>query len=164
MYFVLVNKVLDVSTWVFYSFEAAKPRHHTETLSAQPLYWHSCHSHCSPSARLDPAKYPSPYHLWAKGPECHAALWRFRRFQLFALHHHFHHLSTFWWLFTKSNIGFWTFLVLHFCNCQGLVATCLPSAGQFELSALSRARAQSFGHGDHTALRTLTSVKHYETS
>lgn len=48
----------------FHSFEAAKPR---ETQSAQPLYWHSCHSHCSPSARLYPAKYPSPYHLEPHG-------------------------------------------------------------------------------------------------
>ena len=52
--------------------------------------------------------------------------------------------------FPGQTSDFWAFFVLQLCNCQGQVATCSPSAGQFELSALSRARAQSLGHSGHT--------------
>lgn len=134
----------------FHSFEAAKPR---ETLSAQPLYWHSCHNHCSPSARLYPAKYPSPYRLEPPGKmPCKVPQSGLQKWQL-----HFHHfpLSPFAGFFPgQTSIDFCAFFVLQLGNCQGLVATCSPSAGQFELSALSRARAQSLGHSDHTALQT----------
>lgn len=131
----------------FHSFEAAKPR---ETQSAQPLYWHSCHSHCSPSAPLYPAKYPSPYHLEPPGKmpcKVRQSAVGFKNGNCTSITSLCPLLQAF---FPGQTSDFWAFFVLQVCNCQGQVATCSPSAGQFELSALSRARAQSLGHSGHT--------------